>query len=114
MKAQGVRPRVWFGERWITSVFDLFEENLTYFPALLPVLDDEDPVAELGPAGRPTLRELRLHNGTVWRWNRPSTTSSTAGRTSAWRTACSRPARPSSTPWPTVRSTSARCATSPG
>ncbi|RAE29467.1 glutamate--cysteine ligase, partial [Burkholderia multivorans] len=22
---QGVRPRVWFGERWITSVFDLFE-----------------------------------------------------------------------------------------
>src|SRR5260370_32739204 len=28
LKAQGVRPRVWFGERWITSVFDLFEENL--------------------------------------------------------------------------------------
>ena len=27
LKAQGVRPRVWFGERWITSVFDLFEEN---------------------------------------------------------------------------------------
>ena len=24
LKAQGVRPRVWFGERWITSVFDLF------------------------------------------------------------------------------------------
>src|SRR6478735_8833721 len=23
LKAQGVRPRVWFGERWITSVFDL-------------------------------------------------------------------------------------------
>src|SRR3954447_2477055 len=27
LKAQGVRPRVWFGERWITSIFDLFEEN---------------------------------------------------------------------------------------
>ena len=36
LKAQGVRPRVWFGERWITSIFDLFEENVRYFPALLP------------------------------------------------------------------------------
>src|SRR4051794_9850701 len=26
LKAQGVRPRVWFGERFVTSVFDLFEE----------------------------------------------------------------------------------------
>ncbi len=71
MKAQGVRPRVWFGERWITSVFDLFEENLTFFPALLPVLDDEDPEVELAAGRTPSLRELRLHNGTVWRWNRP-------------------------------------------
>ena len=43
LKAQGVRPRVWFGERWITSIFDLFEENVRYFPALLPITDDEDP-----------------------------------------------------------------------
>ena len=46
-KAQGVRPRVWFGERWITSIFDLFEENVRYFPALLPICDDEDPVEVL-------------------------------------------------------------------
>ncbi len=71
LQAQGVRPRVWFGERWITSVFDLFEENLRYFPALLPVLDDEDPVAVLEAGGVPRLHELRLHNGTIWRWNRP-------------------------------------------
>ena len=71
MKAQGLRPRVWFGERWINSVFDLFEENLRYFPALLPVLEDEDPVAELAAGRTPSLAELRLHNGTVWRWNRP-------------------------------------------
>ena len=38
-----MRPRVWFGERWITSIFDLFEENVRYFPALLPLCDDEDP-----------------------------------------------------------------------
>jgi Glutamate-cysteine ligase family 2(GCS2) len=71
LKAQGVRPRVWFGERFVTNVFDLFEENLRYFPALLPVVEDEDPVAVLDAGGTPALKELRLHNGTVYRWNRP-------------------------------------------
>src|SRR5215813_10430308 len=71
LQAQGVRPRVWFGERWITSVFDLFEENLRYFPSLLPLVGDEDPVAELDGGGIPELSELTLHNGTVYRWNRP-------------------------------------------
>jgi gamma-glutamyl:cysteine ligase YbdK (ATP-grasp superfamily) len=68
---QGARPRVWFGERWATSVIDLFAENLRYFPALLAELGDEDPVAELEAGHIPLLRELRLHNGTVYRWNRP-------------------------------------------
>ena len=71
LKVQGVRPRVWFGERWITSVFDLFEENVRYFPALLPITDDEDPLQVLEDGGTPTLPELRLHNGTIYRWNRP-------------------------------------------
>jgi gamma-glutamyl:cysteine ligase YbdK (ATP-grasp superfamily) len=71
LKAQGVRPRVWFGERWITSIFDQFEENVRYFPALLPVCDDEDPVAVLASGGTPRLSELRMHNGTIYRWNRP-------------------------------------------
>jgi gamma-glutamyl:cysteine ligase YbdK (ATP-grasp superfamily) len=71
LQAQGVRPRVWFGERWITSVFDLFEENRRYFPALMPVVVDEDPVAVLDAGGTPGLAELRLHNGTIYRWNRP-------------------------------------------
>ncbi|MDF2823141.1 MAG: hypothetical protein K0R68_549 [Mycobacterium sp.] len=71
LKSQGVRPRVWFGERWITSIFDLFEENVRYFPSLLPELSDEDPVAELAAGRTPKLAELRLHNGTVYRWNRP-------------------------------------------
>jgi hypothetical protein len=71
LKTQGVRPRVWFGERWITSIFDLFEENSRYFPALLPISTEEDPVAVLDSGGVPQLDELRLHNGTVYRWNRP-------------------------------------------
>ncbi len=71
LKSQGVRPRVWFGERWITSIFDLFEENVRYFSALLPICDDEDPTEVLDRGGTPHLAELTLHNGTVYRWNRP-------------------------------------------
>ena len=97
LKTQGVRPRVWFGERWITSIFDLFEENVRYFPSLLPELSDEDPVAELA-AGAP--RSSRSCGCTT----APSTggtarcmTWSTAGHTCGWRTACCPPARPWST-----------------
>lgn len=71
LRNQGVRPRVWFGERWITSIFDLFEENVRYFSPLLPETEDEDPLAVLDAGTAPSLAELRLHNGTVWRWNRP-------------------------------------------
>jgi len=71
LKQQGVRPRVWFGERWITSVFDLFEENIRYFPALLPICEDEDPRAVLEGGSAPRLDEMTLHNGTIYRWNRP-------------------------------------------
>jgi hypothetical protein len=71
LKNQGVRPRVFFGERWITSIFDLFEENVRYFPALLAETTDEDPIAKLEAGIAPDLAELRLHNGTVYRWNRP-------------------------------------------
>lgn len=67
---QGVRPRVWFGERWITSVFDLFEENVRYFSPLIP----EGRVQAGAPFMKgesPGLHYLNLQNGTIWRWNRP-------------------------------------------
>ena len=93
LKAQGVRPRVWFGERWITSVFDLFEENVRYFPALLPITDDEDPVAVFDAGGTPQLSAscacttARSTAGTA-----RSTTSRAADRTCGSRTACCPPA----------------------
>ncbi|GAB3662257.1 glutamate--cysteine ligase [Streptomyces sparsus] len=71
MSAQGVRPRTWFGERWIDSAYDLFEENVRYFPALLPVRDKEEPLPLVAQGGVPSLAELVLHNGTIYRWNRP-------------------------------------------
>ncbi|MFE9423855.1 glutamate-cysteine ligase family protein [Kitasatospora sp. NPDC006697] len=71
LKAQGVRPITWFGERWVDSVEQLFAENLRYFPALLPICDDEDPAKVLASGGVPRLFEMKLHNGTIYRWNRP-------------------------------------------
>src|SRR5690606_10686197 len=66
LRNQGVRPRVFFGDRWITSIFDLFEENVRYFPALLPVSSEEDPAEVFAAGGTPSLSELRLHNGTIY------------------------------------------------
>ena len=53
LKQQGVRPRVWFGERWITSVFDLFEENLRYFPGPAAYLRGRGPARGAGRRGDP-------------------------------------------------------------
>jgi gamma-glutamyl:cysteine ligase YbdK (ATP-grasp superfamily) len=44
------------------SIMECFRENLAYFPVLLPMLFDGEPEE---------LNHLRLHNGTIWRWNRP-------------------------------------------
>lgn len=71
LQAQGVRPRTWFGERWIDSAYDLFEENVRYFPPLLPLCGTQHPLRVLDAGGVPDLAELVLHNGTVYRWNRP-------------------------------------------
>jgi hypothetical protein len=71
---QGVRPRVWFGEKWLDEgegLWELFDENVRYFPALLPICEDEDPHELLKAGEIPRLPELTLHNGTIYRWNRP-------------------------------------------
>jgi gamma-glutamyl:cysteine ligase YbdK (ATP-grasp superfamily) len=69
---QGVRPRVWFGEKWLSEgIFELFDENVRYFPSLLPICEDEDPLAMIRAGDIPHLPELTLHNGTIYRWNRP-------------------------------------------
>ncbi len=57
--------RVWFGSGWMRrSAWELFAENVALFKPLLPVLFDDD---QRQP---PALRELCMHHGTVWSWNR--------------------------------------------
>ncbi|HYD49278.1 MAG TPA: hypothetical protein VEB21_13060 [Terriglobales bacterium] len=56
-------PRVTFGAEYMrASPIECFRENLRHYPVLLPVRSQE-PSA--------TLPHLRLHHGTIWRWNRP-------------------------------------------
>lgn len=60
--AFGPIRRVTFGDSYIReSLFECFSENIEHYPILLPVeLKNGDPMAH-----------LRMHNGTIWRWNRP-------------------------------------------
>ncbi len=61
--AQGPLRRVSFGTDYARkSIFECFDENLQHFPVLLPERMDEVPEA---------FSHLKLHNGTIWRWNRP-------------------------------------------
>jgi hypothetical protein len=64
--------RVAFGSGWTRNgPLELLEESVRLHEPVLPVTGPERPL-ELLEAGEgvPALEELRLHQGTVWRWNR--------------------------------------------
>jgi hypothetical protein len=63
--------RVAFGTGWLRGgPLGLFAEGVQSHQPLLPVLGDHDPLAGREEGHPPPLQELRLHQGTVWRWNR--------------------------------------------
>jgi len=65
-------PRVRFGRHWVQrSVTEIFQEDIARFRVLIGTEVEEDPFAELNAGRVPQLKALRLHNGTVYRWNRP-------------------------------------------
>jgi hypothetical protein len=54
--------RVTFGSGYLEgSPLQSFRENLDAYPVLLPIAYED---------GEAQLRHVRLHNGTIWRWNR--------------------------------------------
>lgn len=64
-------PRVSLGNGWVREgAFETFQETVALHAPLLPVVSDEDPLACVRSGGVPRLDEVRLHHGTVWRWNR--------------------------------------------
>lgn len=59
----GPERRVTFGSGYVrASLLELFVENEQHYAPILPI----EPGREAG-----AFAHLRLHNGTVWRWNRP-------------------------------------------
>jgi CBS domain-containing protein len=69
---RGLRPRVHFGDRWLeNSVTEIFKEDIARFRIVLTTETEEDPLGMIEQGIMPSLNALRLHNGTVYRWNRP-------------------------------------------
>lgn len=59
----GPLPRVSFGHSYIReSLLELFLENQQSFPPLLPIGSNDRPEQ---------MHHVRMHNSTIWRWNRP-------------------------------------------
>lgn len=64
-------PRVDFGRQWVRkSVLELFQEAIARYRVLIATDCEEDAVASAERGEAPQLKALRLHNGTIYRWNR--------------------------------------------
>ena len=62
-------PRVSFGSHWVKdSIVEIFKEDIIRHPVLLGAQSIDDP-QEIDYT--PKLRALSIHNGTIYRWNRP-------------------------------------------
>ncbi len=75
-------PRVSFGKGWAThgGAVGIFKENVTRFRPLVGMSVDEDSMMVLDGGGVPELRALRLHSGTIYRWNRACYGISASGK----------------------------------
>ncbi len=66
------QPRVFFGNRWIQhSIAELFKDNIARFPVILTKEVPDSSMAQFLSGQAPSLAALRLHNSTVYNWNRP-------------------------------------------
>jgi CBS domain-containing protein len=69
---RGSRQRVSFGDHWVEkSILEIYREDIARFRALVAVDPGESPLAMLARGEIPPLKALCLHNGTIYRWNRP-------------------------------------------
>src|SRR5690242_17175285 len=69
--ARSQPTRVNFGDGWLeTSVIELFQDQIVRFRPIMISELDRNPFEILARGEMPLLSALRMHNGTVWRWNR--------------------------------------------
>lgn len=70
-RARSRPPRVSFGDDWLDkSVLEIFHEDVARFRIILTRELEEDAIGLLKSGKVPNLNAWRMHNGTVWRWNR--------------------------------------------
>ena len=66
------QPRVSFGNAWLKeSVTEIFKDDITRFQIVITSDIKENSLETIKNGGTPKLKALRVHNGTVYRWNRP-------------------------------------------
>jgi len=66
------KARVSFGTRWVEdSILEIFREDIARYRLLLETEVDENPFEVIEQGRAPELKALCLHNGTIYRWNRP-------------------------------------------
>ena len=64
--------RVNFGHGWLRKdPLEAFTNTVRLYSPMLPICGEEDPLATLKHGGVPRLEEMRLHQSSVWLWNRP-------------------------------------------
>ncbi|MBR9859625.1 CBS domain-containing protein [bacterium] len=64
-------PRVTFGKDWLRgTVVDLYKDNVSRFNFLFATEMEEDSIAMLKEGKIPQLEALKMHNSTVYKWNR--------------------------------------------
>ncbi|MBC8172704.1 MAG: CBS domain-containing protein, partial [Chitinophagales bacterium] len=65
-------PRVTFGNNFIyDNVTEIYKEDISRYEILITTDDIEDSLEMVKQGNIPKLNALRLHNGTIYRWNRP-------------------------------------------
>lgn len=65
-------PRVTFGNEWVKeSILEIFQEDTARYRVMLSSEVTEDVEQLLDEGTPPALRALQVHNGTIYRWNRP-------------------------------------------
>lgn len=65
-------PRVTFGNEWLKdSILEIYKEDIARYRVMLSsnITEEVDEILDKGEI--PKLMALQVHNGTVYRWNRP-------------------------------------------